>query len=227
MRSAVLSEIRRLITQPRGMLLCCGPPGSGWASTLYACLRDVDRHKTIFTIEDAIEYPLTNIIQKRIDTGHGQTFANTLPSILEQHPAVLMIGKIQDVETANIACKAASDRSLVFSGLEAIDTVVALFRILEIGVDPTLFASATLAISLSGTSARSARPVKNLTSPNRSFSLRPIFRWRRSTFSTGHPRIHDRPAQHAAGRGTSARLESSDFSAYRNRYAAFFVTIPL
>jgi type II secretory ATPase GspE/PulE/Tfp pilus assembly ATPase PilB-like protein len=146
MRPKIISEIRRLIAQPAGMLLCCGPTDSGWTATLYACLREVDRHKKILTIEDPIEHRLDDIAQKQIDTKSGQTLAGSLPSILEQDPDAVMIGEIRDRETATIACRAAVARCLVFTGMHANDTLTALFRLLELEVEPSLIASATCAV---------------------------------------------------------------------------------
>src|ERR671917_433539 len=98
-----LAEIRSLVTQPHGMFLCCGPTGSGKTTTLYACLREIDRfQKNIITVEDPIEYHLDNVTQMEINTKSGQTFAGSLRSILRQDPDVIMIGEIRDQETATI-----------------------------------------------------------------------------------------------------------------------------
>jgi general secretion pathway protein E len=146
MRPKIMSEIRRLVTQPRGMLLCCGPTGSGWTTTLYACLHEVDRHKNIVTVEDPIEYRLDNIAQQQIDTKSGQTFAGGLKSVLDKKPDVVMVGEIRDAATASIACKAAMDRCLVFSGIHSNDTLTALFRMIDLEVEPVVIASAVSAV---------------------------------------------------------------------------------
>src|SRR5262245_15748452 len=147
LRPKLVQEIRTLVTQPHGMFLCCGPTGSGKTTTLYACLREIDRfQRNIITVEDPIEYHLDNITQMEINTKSGQTFAGSLRSILRQDPDVIMIGEIRDQETATIACQAATTGHMVFSTVHANDTVTALFRLLDLGVEPFMIASALTAV---------------------------------------------------------------------------------
>ena len=147
MRPKLVSEIRTTVTQPHGMFLVCGPTGSGKTTTLYASLREIDRfQKNIITVEDPIEYHLDNITQMEINTKSGQTFAGSLRSILRQDPDVIMIGEIRDQETATIACQAATTGHMVFSTVHANDTVTALFRLLDLGVEPFMIASALSAV---------------------------------------------------------------------------------
>jgi general secretion pathway protein E len=147
LRPKLIQEICGLVTQPHGMFLCCGPTGSGKTTTLYACLREIDRfQKNIITVEDPIEYHLDNITQMEINTKSGQTFAGSLRSILRQDPDVIMIGEIRDHETATIACQAATTGHMVFSTVHANDTVTALFRLLDLGVEPFMIASALTAV---------------------------------------------------------------------------------
>jgi len=147
LRPKLVGEIRSIASQPHGMFLCCGPTGSGKTTTLYACLREIDRfQKNIITVEDPIEYHLDNITQMEINTKSGQTFAGSLRSILRQDPDVIMIGEIRDQETATIACQAATTGHLVFSTVHANDTVTALFRLLDLGVEPFMIASALTAV---------------------------------------------------------------------------------
>jgi general secretion pathway protein E len=147
MRTKLVAEIRSLVTQPHGMFLCCGPTGSGKTTTLYACLREIDRfQKNIITVEDPIEYHLDNITQMEINTKSGATFSASLRSILRQDPDVIMIGEIRDQETAMIACQAATTGHMVFSTVHANDTVTALFRLLDLGVEPFMIASALSAV---------------------------------------------------------------------------------
>jgi type II secretory ATPase GspE/PulE/Tfp pilus assembly ATPase PilB-like protein len=147
LRPKLATEIRSLVTQPHGMFLCCGPTGSGKTTTLYAGLREIDRfQKNIITVEDPIEYHLDNITQMEINTKSGQTFAGSLRSILRQDPDVIMIGEIRDQETANIACQAANTGHMVFSTVHSNDTVTALFRLLDLGVEPFMIASALTAV---------------------------------------------------------------------------------
>jgi type II secretory ATPase GspE/PulE/Tfp pilus assembly ATPase PilB-like protein len=146
-RPKMATEIRALVTQPHGMFLCCGPTGSGKSTTLYACLREIDRfQRNIITVEDPIEYHIDNITQIEINTKAGQTFATSLRSILRQDPDVIMVGEIRDQETANIACQAANTGHMVFSTVHANDTITSLFRLLDLGVEPFMIASALTAV---------------------------------------------------------------------------------
>jgi type II secretory ATPase GspE/PulE/Tfp pilus assembly ATPase PilB-like protein len=143
MRPKLVEQVRGLVTQPHGMFLCCGPTGAGKSTTLYAALREIDRYqKNIITVEDPIEYHLDNITQMEVNTKAGQTFATSLRSILRQDPDVIMIGEIRDQETASIACQAANTGHMVFSTVHSNDAVTALFRLLDLGVEPFMIASA-------------------------------------------------------------------------------------
>ncbi len=143
MRPKLVEAVRGLVTQPHGMFLCCGPTGAGKSTTLYAALREIDRYqRNIITVEDPIEYHLDNITQMEVNTKSGQTFATSLRSILRQDPDVIMIGEIRDQETASISCQAANTGHMVFSTVHSNDAVTALFRLLDLGVEPFMIASA-------------------------------------------------------------------------------------
>jgi general secretion pathway protein E len=143
MRAKLIDSVRGLVTQPHGMFLVCGPTGAGKSTTLYAALREIDRYqKNIITVEDPIEYHLDNVTQMEVNTKSGQTFATSLRSILRQDPDVIMIGEIRDNETASIACQAANTGHMVFSTVHSNDAVTALFRLLDLGVEPFMIASA-------------------------------------------------------------------------------------
>ena len=143
MRAKLVEQARGLVTQPHGMFLCCGPTGSGKSTTLYAALREIDRYqRNIITVEDPIEYHMDNITQMEVNTKAGQTFATSLRSILRQDPDVIMIGEIRDQETATIACQAANTGHMVFSTVHSNDAVTALFRLLDLGVEPFMISSA-------------------------------------------------------------------------------------
>lgn len=147
MRDKIVDEVRALVTQPHGMIIVCGPTGAGKSTSLYAALREIDRFtRNIITIEDPIEYRLDNITQIEINTRANQTFATSLRSVLRQDPDVLMIGEIRDPETAKIACQAATTGHIVFTTLHANDAVTALFRMIDLGIEPFMLGSALTAI---------------------------------------------------------------------------------
>jgi type II secretory ATPase GspE/PulE/Tfp pilus assembly ATPase PilB-like protein len=147
LRAKMVQNIREIVTQPHGMFLCCGPTGAGKSTTLYACLREIDRfQKNIITVEDPIEYHIDNITQMEINTKAGQTFAGSLRSILRQDPDVIMIGEIRDQETATIACQAATTGHMVFSTVHSNDTITALLRLIDLQVEPFMLASALSAV---------------------------------------------------------------------------------
>ncbi|MCH8829718.1 MAG: type II/IV secretion system protein, partial [Planctomycetes bacterium] len=147
LRKRLEEMLRECIHKPHGMLLSCGPTGAGKSTTLYAVLQEIDAHqRNIITVEDPIEYKIDNVNQIEINVKAGQTFATSLRSILRQDPDVLMIGEIRDKETADIACQAANTGHMVFSTIHANDTITALFRLLELGVEPFVAANSITAI---------------------------------------------------------------------------------
>ncbi len=147
MRDHLREQIARIVSQPQGMLIACGPAGAGKSTTLYACLKEIDRYqKNVITIEDPVEYHIDNVTQIEINTKAGKTFADELRSILRQDPNVIYVGEVRDQETAEVACKAAQTGHLVFTTLHANDTVTALGRLLDLGVKPFMVADAVSAI---------------------------------------------------------------------------------
>lgn len=140
-------RLRQCIRKPHGLLLVCGPTGAGKTTTLYAALHEIDTgQKNVITVEDPIEYNLEGINQIEVNTRAGQTFGTALRSLLRQDPDVLLIGEIRDAETAQIACQAANTGHLVLSTVHANDAVAALFRLLELGVEPYLVAGTVSAV---------------------------------------------------------------------------------
>jgi general secretion pathway protein E len=147
MRKKMQDAARQIIHQPHGLLLSCGPTGAGKSTTLYAALRDVDSYQlNVITVEDPIEYKMPNVNQIEINTKAGQTFAGSLRNILRQDPDVVMIGEIRDAETATIACQAANTGHMVFSTIHANDSITALYRLLELGVEPFMVANSLSAV---------------------------------------------------------------------------------
>jgi type IV pilus assembly protein PilB len=129
------------------MIVCVGPTGSGKTTTLYATLRSIDaRERSITTIEDPVEYVFPDVTQIPINEAAGVTFASGLRAVLRQDPDVILVGEIRDEETARIAITAALTGHLVFSSLHATDSVSALYRFIDMGVEPFLVASSVRAI---------------------------------------------------------------------------------
>ncbi len=147
MRPRMIAQVRDLLARPHGMIVCCGPTVPIRTATLYACLRELDPgKKKILTVEDPIAYRLDKITQNPIDAGGGRTYAEGLRSILEKGPDAVMVGEIRDPETATIACRAAKNGPMILAGFQAGETLIALFGLLELGVDPSLLAPALTAI---------------------------------------------------------------------------------
>ncbi len=142
-----LAAYDEMLKVPYGMILVTGPTGSGKTTTLYASLNGLDRKgRNIITIEDPVEYRFKNINQIQINPRAGLTFAGGLRSILRLDPDVLLVGEIRDGETANIAVQAALTGHLVLSSLHANDAVGVVSRLLDLGVDPFLVASALIGV---------------------------------------------------------------------------------
>jgi type IV pilus assembly protein PilB len=137
----------RLVKAPFGMVLCAGPTGSGKTTTLYATLGQVsDPTKNVMTIEDPVEYVFPSINQIQTNEQAGLTFATGLKSILRQDPDTILVGEIRDVETARIAVQSALTGHMVLSSLHATDSVSALHRFLDMGIESFLIASSVIAI---------------------------------------------------------------------------------
>ena len=130
-----------------GMVLVCGPTGSGKTTTLYSVLNTLNRPEVnIVTVEDPIEYDMKYINQTQINPVAGITFANGLRAILRQDPNVIMVGEIRDEETAEIAVQAALTGHLVLSSLHTNDAVTAVPRLIDMKIEPFLVAAVLNAI---------------------------------------------------------------------------------
>jgi len=138
---------RNFLDKAQGLILITGPTGSGKTSTLYSSLLRVkDETLNIITVEDPIEYQLEDINQIQVHPKAGLTFASGLRSILRQDPDIIMVGEIRDAETANIVFQSALTGHLVFSTLHTNDTVSAVTRLIDMGVEPYLISSAVIGI---------------------------------------------------------------------------------
>jgi len=138
-----IASIRRLSSEPYGMLLVTGPTGSGKTTSLYAAISEVNKGSDkIITIEDPIEYQLPGVLQIPVNEKKGLTFARGLRSILRHDPDKIMVGEIRDSETAQIAIQAALTGHLVFTTVHANNVFDVIGRFSHMGVDPYSFVSA-------------------------------------------------------------------------------------
>lgn len=135
-------DISRVIHQDSGMVLICGPTGSGKTTTLYSLIREIDVSlRNVITIEDPVEYQIEGVTQMPISESQGRSFSNLLRSVLRQDPDVILVGEIRDPETAKIAMQASITGHLVFSTVHAQDAMGTIFRLLDLNVEPYLTAS--------------------------------------------------------------------------------------
>jgi type IV pilus assembly protein PilB len=144
---SVLEAVKRVISRPNGILIVCGPTGSGKTTTLYGCINHLNRPDlNITTIEDPVEYRIPDISQHQVNSAIGLTFAKVLRSIMRQDPDVILVGEIRDLETALIATEAALTGHFVLTTLHTNNALQAVTRLVEIGVDPYLVAPTTMGV---------------------------------------------------------------------------------
>ena len=142
----MMKEIRAALDRPYGMILICGPTGSGKTTTLYAMLNEIDReHRNVVSLEDPIEYNVASMNQSQVFPEIGYTFASGLRSILRQDPDVIMVGEIRDAETAQLAIQAALTGHLVFSTIHTNSAIGVVTRLLDMGIEPYLIAPTLIA----------------------------------------------------------------------------------
>lgn len=144
MDSDQLAVFREAINRPQGMILITGPTGSGKTTTIYSGLGDLNKpDMNVSTAEDPVEFNLEGINQVQVNPTIGFTFAEALRAFLRQDPEVIMVGEIRDLETAEVAYKAASTGHLVVSTLHTNDSASTVSRLLEMGVAPYIVCEAT------------------------------------------------------------------------------------
>jgi type IV pilus assembly protein PilB len=141
-----LAEMRDILKAPYGIVLICGPTGSGKSTTLFAMLSELDREtQNVVSLEDPVEYEIAGVAQSQVHPEIGYDFANGLRSILRQDPDVIMVGEIRDKETAQLAIQAALTGHLVFSTIHTNTTGGVIPRLIDMGVDPYLIAPTLIA----------------------------------------------------------------------------------
>ena len=147
MSAAALEEVRAFLRHQHGMILVVGPTGSGKTTTLSSALKAVQSEKTnIITIEDPVEYQIPGVNQTQINEKIKLTFASALRSILRQDPDVILLGEIRDSETAKIAMQAAQTGHLVLSTLHTDNAPSVVTRLMDIGAEPYVIASALVGV---------------------------------------------------------------------------------
>ena len=142
-----LKTLRHYISYPHGIVLVTGPTGSGKTTTLYGSLTEISTgEKNILTIEDPVEYQLDGISQVQVNAKKGLTFAAGLRSFLRQDPDVMMVGEIRDLDTCEIAIRAAITGHLVFSTVHTNDAPSTVTRLIDLGVEPYLVSSSLVLV---------------------------------------------------------------------------------
>jgi type II secretory ATPase GspE/PulE/Tfp pilus assembly ATPase PilB-like protein len=133
----VQEHISKELTLDAGLIMVCGPTGSGKTTTLYSLLRSCgSSFRNIVTIEDPVEVQIEGTTQLPVDDADGKSFAALLRSVLRQDPDVIMVGEIRDPETARIALQASMTGHLVLSTIHTRDTIGTVFRLMDLGVEP-------------------------------------------------------------------------------------------
>ncbi|HWA51750.1 MAG TPA: GspE/PulE family protein [Patescibacteria group bacterium] len=147
LRGHALKNLEDAILRPHGIILICGPTGSGKTTTLYSIIQRINTPKiNIMTLEDPIEYKIAGVNQVQINPDVGLTFASGLRAFLRQDPNVILVGEIRDRETADLAIQASLTGHLVFATLHTNDAAGALPRLLDMGAEPFLITSSITAI---------------------------------------------------------------------------------
>ncbi|MEP7124886.1 MAG: GspE/PulE family protein [Byssovorax sp.] len=147
MEPADLERAKRLAARPSGLIVVCGPTGSGKTSTLYSLLKVMNTTElSVVTLEDPIEVEFGDITQGQTNVRQGFTFAAGLRSILRQDPDVILVGEMRDSETAQICLQASLTGHLVLSTLHTSDAVETVTRLVDLGVEPWIVANSLLAV---------------------------------------------------------------------------------
>jgi type IV pilus assembly protein PilB len=142
-----LVKYRECIRQPYGMILHCGPTGSGKSMTLYSALNEINTPEVVIrTAEDPIEYTLPGLNQMQMHRQIGLTFASALRAFLRQDPDVILVGEIRDKETAGIAVEAALTGHLLLSTLHTNDAPTTISRLTEMGIETFMISSSLLCV---------------------------------------------------------------------------------
>jgi len=138
---------KKAISAPHGIILVTGPTGSGKSTTLYAAMGEIDTvHRSVFTLEDPIEYDMAGVRQTQINDEVGMSFASGLRSLLRQDPDVILVGEIRDTETATLAVRAALTGHMVLSTLHTNNAAGAIPRLIDMGIEPFMLHAGLVAV---------------------------------------------------------------------------------
>lgn len=163
----VLDPMKALIAKPNGIILVTGPTGSGKTTTLYSCLRKINKiEDKLLTAEDPVEYAIEGLQQVPVNDAIGMTFARALKAFLRQDPDRIMVGEIRDLETASMAIQASLTGHLVMSTLHTNDAATAITRLIDMGVEPFLLSSTIEAVLAQRLVRRVCAACKTGTEPN-------------------------------------------------------------
>lgn len=147
LRGRALKILEEMTLVPQGVIIVCGPTGSGKTTTLYSVLHKINTPRVnIITIEDPVEYEINGVTQVQVNRAAGLTFASALRSFFRQDPDIIMVGEIRDQETTELTIRAALTGHLVFSTLHTNNAAGALPRLMDMGAEPFLLASSMLCV---------------------------------------------------------------------------------
>lgn len=182
-----LGLYRELIERPYGMILHCGPTGSGKSMTLYSALNEINTvDRCIRTAEDPIEYTLPGLLQMQMQRKIGLTFAAALRAFLRQDPDVILVGEIRDKETAGIAVEAALTGHLLFSTLHTNDAPTTVSRLTEMGVEPFMISASLICVCAQRLLRRVCKSCKKSYTPegNEAEIIQRALSWNGKVFKT-------------------------------------------
>ncbi len=144
---SIMDYVKQAIVQPNGIFVVTGPTGCGKTTTLYSCLRRINKpDDKLLTVEDPVEFDIEGIMQVPVKESVGMTFAKALRAFLRQDPDVIMVGEMRDLETSQIAIQASLTGHLVLSTLHTNDAPGAVTRLVDMGVEPFLISSTLMGV---------------------------------------------------------------------------------
>lgn len=219
LRGLALKNLETSILRPHGIILVTGPTGSGKTTTLYAVLAKLNNARVnILTLEDPVEYQIAGVNQVQINPGAGLTFATGLRSFLRQDPNIILVGEVRDNETTELAIQAALTGHLVFSTLHTNNAAGAIPRLLDLGAEPFLVASALNAIVGQRIARRICAPCKEEYVPDQA-----VIDDIKKTLGTLIPPTHPMKLYRGTGKVNGQPCPDCSESGYHGRLGIFEV----